>query len=313
MLEVSCPRFLEAHERLEAPGLRPRGLGLRHPAPRGGGRRRAGGAAHRGRSSTGRQRPGRVERIVPSLEDVFIHCIEQEDAARAAPRRRMSPRKIWAIAGKELRQAAARSAEPGHAPRRADHDAPALRLRDQLRRAPRAPRRCRTWTRAARAATSWRPSSTRPTSTRWPSLSAGADLERLTERRMARAVLVIPEGYARDLAGRAAAPRSSSCSTAPTPTPRPPSSATPRPSSPRPTPSSWPCRGRRPDRGRPIDYEPRVWYNPELKSTQFLVPGLIGFILMLTAVLSTALSVVREKERGHAWSSSASPRSARAS
>lgn len=33
-------------------------------------------------------------------------------------------------------------------------------------------------------------------------------------------------------------------------------------------------------------------------STHFLVPGLIGFILMLTAVLSTALSVVREKERG---------------
>jgi ABC-2 type transport system permease protein len=48
----------------------------------------------------------------------------------------------------------------------------------------------------------------------------------------------------------------------------------------------------------PIRYEPRVWYNPELRSTQFLVPGLIGFILMLTAVLSTALSIVREKERG---------------
>ncbi|MBI2838446.1 MAG: ABC transporter permease [Acidobacteria bacterium] len=47
-----------------------------------------------------------------------------------------------------------------------------------------------------------------------------------------------------------------------------------------------------------IDYQPRVWYNPELRSTHFLVPGLIGFILMLTAVLSTALSVVREKERG---------------
>jgi ABC-2 type transport system permease protein len=47
-----------------------------------------------------------------------------------------------------------------------------------------------------------------------------------------------------------------------------------------------------------IAYEPRVWYNPELRSTQFLVPGLIGYLLMLTAVLSTALSVVREKERG---------------
>lgn len=48
----------------------------------------------------------------------------------------------------------------------------------------------------------------------------------------------------------------------------------------------------------PLRYEPRVWYNPELKSSQFLVPGLIGFILMITAVLSTALAVVREKERG---------------
>ncbi len=47
-----------------------------------------------------------------------------------------------------------------------------------------------------------------------------------------------------------------------------------------------------------VRFEPRVWYNPELKSTNFLVPGLMGFILMLTAVLSTALSVVREKERG---------------
>ena len=45
-------------------------------------------------------------------------------------------------------------------------------------------------------------------------------------------------------------------------------------------------------------YRPRVWYNPELRSTNFLVPGLMGFILMITAVVSTALSVVREKERG---------------
>jgi ABC-2 type transport system permease protein len=48
----------------------------------------------------------------------------------------------------------------------------------------------------------------------------------------------------------------------------------------------------------PIDYQPRVWYNPELKSAQFLIPGLIAFILMLSGVVSTALSVVREKERG---------------
>ncbi|MFQ5798223.1 MAG: ABC transporter permease [Bacteroidota bacterium] len=48
----------------------------------------------------------------------------------------------------------------------------------------------------------------------------------------------------------------------------------------------------------PIDLRPRIWYNPELKTSTFLVPGLIGVILMITTVVSTALSVVREKERG---------------
>ena len=47
-----------------------------------------------------------------------------------------------------------------------------------------------------------------------------------------------------------------------------------------------------------IVVEPRIWYNPELRSTVFLVPGLIGFIAMITAVISTALSIVREKESG---------------
>lgn len=47
-----------------------------------------------------------------------------------------------------------------------------------------------------------------------------------------------------------------------------------------------------------VTLEPRIWYNPQLRSTLFLVPGLIAFIAMITAVVSTALSVVREKERG---------------
>lgn len=47
-----------------------------------------------------------------------------------------------------------------------------------------------------------------------------------------------------------------------------------------------------------ITIEPRIWYNPQLRSTLFLVPGLIAYISMITAVISTALSVVREKERG---------------
>jgi ABC-2 type transport system permease protein len=54
--------------------------------------------------------------------------------------------------------------------------------------------------------------------------------------------------------------------------------------------------GQRLDAG--IAFEPRVYYNPELRSVRFLVPGLIGLIMMLTGALSTALSVVRERERG---------------
>jgi ABC-2 type transport system permease protein len=48
----------------------------------------------------------------------------------------------------------------------------------------------------------------------------------------------------------------------------------------------------------PVAVEPRIWYNPELRSTLFLVPGLIAYIAMITAVASTALSIVREKETG---------------
>lgn len=57
----------------------------------------------------------------------------------------------------------------------------------------------------------------------------------------------------------------------------------------------------------PIDYRPRVWFNPELESNQYLIPGLVAFILVVTAVISTALSVVREKELGTLEQIAASP------
>lgn len=47
-----------------------------------------------------------------------------------------------------------------------------------------------------------------------------------------------------------------------------------------------------------LSVEPRIWYNSELKSSLFLVPGLIAYIAMITAVLATSLSIVREKESG---------------
>jgi ABC-2 type transport system permease protein len=47
-----------------------------------------------------------------------------------------------------------------------------------------------------------------------------------------------------------------------------------------------------------IEFEPLFWYNPNLNSTYFLLPGLIAMILIITAVVSIALSIVREKEKG---------------
>ena len=47
----------------------------------------------------------------------------------------------------------------------------------------------------------------------------------------------------------------------------------------------------------PLTAVPRIWYNPELRSSMFLVPGLMVFVLMISATISTALTVVRERER----------------
>jgi ABC-2 type transport system permease protein len=55
-------------------------------------------------------------------------------------------------------------------------------------------------------------------------------------------------------------------------------------------------RGREPY--QPVSFQPRIWFNPDLTSSRFLIPGLIGFIVVLTGVISTSLTVVREKERG---------------
>ncbi|MGB2697898.1 MAG: ABC transporter permease [Candidatus Zixiibacteriota bacterium] len=48
----------------------------------------------------------------------------------------------------------------------------------------------------------------------------------------------------------------------------------------------------------PLDYRVRVWYNPDLKSTNFIIPGLIAAIIMIVAALLTSLTFAREWERG---------------
>jgi len=57
----------------------------------------------------------------------------------------------------------------------------------------------------------------------------------------------------------------------------------------------------------PLEAAPLVWYNPNLESSIFLVPGLLAFILMVSSVIATALAVVREKERGTMESIRATP------
>jgi len=49
----------------------------------------------------------------------------------------------------------------------------------------------------------------------------------------------------------------------------------------------------------PIDFRPRLWYNPDLKSTYFMLPGLIALVLQFLIPMITATAIVREKERGN--------------
>jgi ABC-2 type transport system permease protein len=44
--------------------------------------------------------------------------------------------------------------------------------------------------------------------------------------------------------------------------------------------------------------EPRVWFNPELKSKNFMVPGVLALILMIITMAMTSLGIVKEKEIG---------------
>jgi ABC-2 type transport system permease protein len=120
------------------------------------------------------------------------------------------------------------------------------------------------------------------------------DAERLLDLNEARAVLVVPEGFGREMtAGRTGTVQvivsGDNANTATT--------VMGYASNILRTAATQPASGAAP-RHPPVRVEPRVWYNPELRSTIFLVPGLIAYIGMITGVASTALSIVREKETG---------------
>jgi len=48
----------------------------------------------------------------------------------------------------------------------------------------------------------------------------------------------------------------------------------------------------------PVLLEPIFWFNPDLQTTKFLIPGLIAMILIVSSVISVSLSLVKEKELG---------------
>jgi ABC-2 type transport system permease protein len=48
----------------------------------------------------------------------------------------------------------------------------------------------------------------------------------------------------------------------------------------------------------PVMLETRMWYNPELKSVYYFIPGVITIILMIVSAMLTSISLTREKELG---------------
>ncbi|MCC6124988.1 MAG: ABC transporter permease [Pirellulales bacterium] len=53
-----------------------------------------------------------------------------------------------------------------------------------------------------------------------------------------------------------------------------------------------------PEPRQPLNVKPRVWFNEELESKNFIVPGLIAVLMMVIAALLTSLTIAREWEQG---------------
>lgn len=127
-------------------------------------------------------------------------------------------------------------------------------------------------------------------------VSSSREYEALIDRGEVRAVLVIPAGFQRDLLTGTRVPvqmiingdNSNTASTVMGYALRILQTAS----------APYELRAVAAAGGAPIIVESRVWYNPQLRSALFLIPGLIAYIGMISSVISTSLSVVREKERG---------------
>jgi ABC-2 type transport system permease protein len=47
-----------------------------------------------------------------------------------------------------------------------------------------------------------------------------------------------------------------------------------------------------------VNAETRVWYNPDLKSRRYFIPGVLGLLLLMTTVIASSTSIVKERETG---------------
>jgi ABC-2 type transport system permease protein len=56
--------------------------------------------------------------------------------------------------------------------------------------------------------------------------------------------------------------------------------------------------GRNAERGLPVEARPKILFNPDSRSANFLIPGMLAVLIQIMTVMLTALAIVRERERG---------------
>lgn len=52
------------------------------------------------------------------------------------------------------------------------------------------------------------------------------------------------------------------------------------------------------NRELPVDVRIRPWYNPDMVSSHYMVPGILAIVLAMTMMMITSMAIVRERERG---------------
>jgi ABC transporter DrrB family efflux protein len=62
--------------------------------------------------------------------------------------------------------------------------------------------------------------------------------------------------------------------------------------------AGWSAEHRVARQQEPITLDTSIWFNPDLRTAVFVVPGLVGVILTMTLVMFTAMGIARERERG---------------